>query len=127
MAVFKWCFIGTGKLAYQVAKEIIRSGRHEIVSVYTRRPEKGKAFAKKFGGTAHADAKQAEELFALARSKGIYVAEAMWTWFSPVAVQVKQWMEEGECGEIRKVVTHYHLNVHVGLLSNSQFSFLFLM
>ena len=67
MAVFKWCFIGTGKLAYQVAREITRSGRHEIVSVYTRRLEKGKAFAKKFGGTAYADAKQAEELFALAR------------------------------------------------------------
>lgn len=157
MAVFKWCFIGAGKLAYRVAKEITGSGRHEIVSVYTRRPEKGKEFAKEFGCAAYADveaaitaegvqavyvvtphdshykyvkqalklgrpvlcekafttdAKQAEELFALARSKGIYVAEAMWTWFSPVAGQVKQWMEDGECGEIQKIVTHYHLNVH---------------
>ena len=30
---FRWCFIGTGKLAHQVAAEIVKSGRHEIVSV----------------------------------------------------------------------------------------------
>ena len=44
--VFRWCFIGTGTLAGQVAKEITRSGRHRIVSVFTRRFEKAESFAK---------------------------------------------------------------------------------
>ncbi len=153
---FKWCFIGTGTLAKMVAREITKSGKHEIVSVYTRSFEKGQAFAKKYGGVAYrdvdqaitaegvqgvyvvtphnshyqyvkralelgkpvlcekaftTDAKQTEELFALAKEKGLYLSEAMWTWFSPVANQVKKWLDDGECGEIREVVTNYHLDV----------------
>lgn len=152
---FHWCFIGTGTLAGKVAKEITASGRHRIVSVYTRRMEKCRAFAEPYGALACAgaeeaitapevdgiyvvtphsshyeyvklalelgkpvlcekafttDAKQAEELIRLAEEKGVYLAEAMWTWFSPVAQQVKQWLDDGEFGEITKVVANYHMN-----------------
>ena len=50
--IFHWAFIGAGTLAKQVAKEITASGRHKIVSVYTRRPEKCKAFAEKYDAFA---------------------------------------------------------------------------
>ncbi len=33
---------------------------------------------------------EAAELFALAEEKCVYLAEAMWTWFSPIAQKVKQ-------------------------------------
>ncbi|MCR5310605.1 MAG: Gfo/Idh/MocA family oxidoreductase [Lachnospiraceae bacterium] len=56
MSKFKWCFIGTGKLANHIAEEILASGRHEIVSCYTRNPDNGRAFAAKFGCTAYEDA-----------------------------------------------------------------------
>lgn len=59
MNKFKWCFIGTGSLAKQVAAQLNKSGRHEIVSCYTRNYEKGAAFAKKYGGTAYATAEKA--------------------------------------------------------------------
>lgn len=153
---FKWCFIGTGVLANQVAKELQSNPRHEIVSVYTRRIEKAKEFTDKFGGTpyddviaamtaegvqgiyvvtphnAHyqyvkqaielgkpvlceksftTDAQQAKELFDLAKEKGVYVTEAMWTWFSPVANQVKKWLDDGEFGEIESVTANYHMDV----------------
>lgn len=153
---FKWCFIGTGTLAKKVAKEILASGKHEIISVYTRNLEKGKAFTDRFGGVAYAtpeeamnaegvqgiyvvtphsahyeytklaielgkpvlcekafttDANQAKELFALAKEKGVYVVEGMWTWFAPVAHQVKKWLEEGAFGEIKKVHFNYHMDV----------------
>lgn len=151
---FRWCFIGAGTLADKVAKEITRSGGHQIVSVYTRRFEKAEAFAKLHGGTAYktaaeaiaadvdgvyvvtphsnhyeyvklalelgkpvlcekaftTDAKQAEELIRLAEEKGVYLAEAMWTWFSPIANTVKQWLDDGAFGEIQTVVANYHLN-----------------
>ena len=153
---FKWCFVGTGTLANIVAKEILKSGRHEIVSVYTRRIEKAKEFTAQYGGTpfdnideainapgvqgvyvvtphnAHyqyvkraielgkpvlceksftTDAGQAKELFRLAEEKQVYVTEAMWTWFSPVANQVKKWLDDGEFGEIKELRANYHMDV----------------
>ena len=54
------------------------------------------------------DAEQAKELFALAEKQGVYLAEAMWTWFSPVANKVKEWLEHGAFGEVEKVVANYH-------------------
>ncbi len=53
MEKFKWCFIGTGSLAKTVASQLNKSGRHEIVSCYTRNLNKGKEFAKKYGGSAY--------------------------------------------------------------------------
>ena len=153
--VFRWCFIGTGTLAGQVAKEIMRSGRHRIVSVFTRRFEKVESFAKLYSAKAFrtaseaissddvdgvyvvtphnshyeyvklalelgkpvlceksftTDALHAEELIRLAEEKGVYLTEAMWTWFSPVANKVSQWLSDGEFGEIHTVIAHYHFN-----------------
>lgn len=65
---FKWCFIGTGKLANQVASQILKSGRHEIVSCYTRNPEKGRLFAEKYGCAACGSA---EEAISLIQSTGV--------------------------------------------------------
>ena len=151
---FGWCFIGSGTLANIVAKQIVGSENHRIVSVYTRNPEKCSLFAEKWGAAAYASAeeamtadgvdgvyivtphtthflyakqaillgkavlcekpftvtaKEAEELIALAREKKVYIAEAMWTWFSPVANQVKTWLDEGEFGKLQKVVASYHM------------------
>ncbi len=151
---FSWCFIGTGTLARKVAEEIGASGRHRIVSVFSRRPEQAKAFAGEFGGTAPEDPEQAirqadavyvvtphpshqayvrmavelgkpvlcekpftvrgeetRELFRLAREKGVYIAEGMWTWFAPVAYRVKEWVDGGAVGAIRQVTTRYLVNV----------------
>lgn len=55
-------------------------------------------------------ASEAAELFALAEEKGVYLAEAMWTWFSPVARQVKRWVEAGELGDLQRVEARYHLD-----------------
>lgn len=152
---FRWCFIGTGTLANNVAQQVIKSGRHQIVSVYTRRLEKGEAFAQQYGGKAYGsaleaisaegvdgvyvvtthpshyeyaklaltlgkpvlcekpitvNAREAQELFGLAKEHNVYLAEAMWTWFSPVANQVKQWVDSGAIGEIKSVTANYHLN-----------------
>ncbi len=153
MEKFGWCFIGTGRLANQVADQIIKSGRHEIVSCYTRNFENAKAFGEKFGAKAYENAedamsaecvdcvyivtthnvhyrfakmaielskpvlcekaftvtaKEADELIALAKEKKVYLAEAMWTWFSPVANKVKEWVD-CELGEILDAKFFYHM------------------
>ena len=147
---FGWCFIGCGTLAKKVAAEILPSGRHKIVSVYGRSPDKCAAFAVEWGAKAFSTAEeaigaegvdavyivtthpshfayaklalamgksvlcekpitvsyaQAKELIAFAERKKIYFAEAMWTWFSPVARRVKAWLDAGEFGTIREVKT----------------------
>ena len=151
---FNWAFIGTGTLAGSVAREVTGSGRHKIVSVYSRNPEKRGAFAQKYGAlsagtpeeamtcpgvdgvyivtphTSHADyalmaldlgkpvlcekpvttdSAKAGEIIAKSREKGIYFTEVMWTWFSPIASQVKAWLDAGEYGEIESAFFNYHL------------------
>ncbi len=144
MEKFGWCFIGCGKLAGIVAEQIVASGRHRIVSAYTRRMEQARDFTDRFGGVPCATAEEAiamqgvdavyvvtphsshfvyakkaleigrpvlnekaftvaaadtEALIALAKEKNLYLAEAMWTWFAPVANQVKAWLDAGEFGD----------------------------
>lgn len=70
MDKFRWCFIGTGSLAKTVASQLKKSGRHEIVSCYTRSYEKGVAFAKKYSGKAY---KTPEEAIAAEGVDGVYV------------------------------------------------------
>lgn len=59
MEKFHWCFIGVGGLANTVAKQIIGTGRHEIVSCYRRNKEKNEAWAKKYGSKAYDSAAEA--------------------------------------------------------------------
>ena len=54
METFGWCFIGTGKLAGQVAQQLAGT-RHKIVSCYTRNFENAKAFAESVGAEAYAE------------------------------------------------------------------------
>ncbi len=59
MSEFRWCFIGTGNLARQVAGQLLKSGRHRIVSCYTRDFEKAKEFAKTYSCRAYEDVEDA--------------------------------------------------------------------
>lgn len=46
-------------------------------------------------------AKDAQLLKEAAEENEVYLAEAMWTWFSPVANKVKEWLDNGEIGTIQ--------------------------
>lgn len=151
---FRWCFIGCGKLANKIARRIIRSGRHEIVSVYSRSLDKCGRFAKKYKAAAYGsaeaamcaegvdgvyivtphnshaeysllalrlnkpvlcekpfatDADSAKAVLTLAKQKGVYIAEAMWTWFAPVANKVKEWLDAGEFGKVETAHAKWHI------------------
>ncbi len=43
----------------------------------------------------------AEATIALARAKGVFLMEAMWTRFLPVSRQVAQWLADGAIGDVR--------------------------
>lgn len=51
--------------------------------------------------------KEVEAAIETAKSENIYFCEAMWTWFSDVALTVKKWVHSGEIGEIKDVVINY--------------------
>ena len=70
MKKFGWCFIGTGTLANQVAKEILASGRHTIVSCYTRNFENAEKFANQYGCVA---ADSAEAAILTEGVEGVYI------------------------------------------------------
>lgn len=52
-------------------------------------------------------AKEAEKMINTAKSKGVYFCEAMWTWFSDVALTVKKWVRDKAIGDITGVEINY--------------------
>jgi predicted dehydrogenase len=151
---FRWCFIGTGRLADQVAKQITDSGNHEIAACFSRNQETSQEFAERYGARSCESSEEAlhsggfdgvyvvtphnahfrytkqaleagkpvlcekaftvtagetDELIRIARKNKIYLAEAMWTWFSPCANQVRKWVDEKRIGEIEDASFTYHM------------------
>lgn len=145
---FNWCFIGTGKIARKVAKELITIEGHKIVAVYNRTKEKALSFAKAYHSKVYdtaleaindpqvdgvyiattnethfsfaklclenhkpvlcekpitGNAKELEELISLAKENKTFLCEAMWTWFNPVAMKVKDWVQQNKIGKIVSV------------------------
>lgn len=41
------------------------------------------------------------------KNTGVYFCEAMWTWFSDVALTVKDWVQSGQIGEVQEVEINY--------------------
>lgn len=48
---FRWMFIGSGRIANTVAKEITKTGRHYIVAVYSRNIKTSQDFSKRYGAS----------------------------------------------------------------------------
>lgn len=53
------------------------------------------------------NAGQLEKIIDAAKENNVYFCEAMWTWFSDVAIKVKQWINDGRIGEIISVQMNY--------------------
>ena len=51
--------------------------------------------------------KDVDLLIETAKGNNVYFCEAMWTWFSPVALKVKEWVQSGEIGDVKKVTIHH--------------------
>lgn len=150
--MFRWAYIGSGKIAVTTARAITKSGRHEVVSVYSRNAATAAKFAARLGAkayttleeavmdervdavyiaTPHAahyagavaaincgkpvlvekaftiNAAECEALMKLAEEKDVFIAEAMWTLFSPVSRQVKEWIDAGRIGRITSFYASY--------------------
>lgn len=107
-----------GAVAYETAKEAITAPEVDGVYIVTTHNchyefarlalELGKPVLCEKAFTV--SAAEARELAAVAKEKGVYLAEAMWTWFAPVANKVKQWLDDGEFGELEDVSLTYNLN-----------------
>ena len=53
------------------------------------------------------NAKQAEEMIALARSKKVFLMEALWSRFLPHYLKVKSLIEEGKLGQVKGVLANF--------------------
>lgn len=45
---------------------------------------------------------EVEEMIAVSKRENVYLAEAMWTWYAPVANQVKDWIQDGRIGDLKE-------------------------
>ena len=152
---FGWAFIGTGTLAKKVIREISATGRHRVVSAYSRNREKLEAFCEPYWTYAAKSvedavchdgvdavyisvtneshyricrqclelgkpvllekpftisASETEALQKLAQKKGLYLSEAMWTWYSDVPYKVLDIVRSGRLGRISSVYMSYSMN-----------------
>jgi predicted dehydrogenase len=48
-----------------------------------------------------------KQLISSSKEYNVYFCEAMWTWFSDVAKTVKQWVTQGEIGDVESVDIYY--------------------
>lgn len=53
------------------------------------------------------DVESTRALIDLAREKQLYLSEAMWTWFSPIAWKAKEWVDAGELGQLTTAELSY--------------------
>lgn len=51
--------------------------------------------------------READDVITLANKKGVYVAEAMWTWHNEVSLKVKEWINAGVIGDIKEIKAKY--------------------
>ena len=77
--MFNWCFIGTGKIANKVAKQVVTNPGHKIVAVYNRTKAKAEKFAKKYNSKVY---ESALEAIKDPRVDGVYIATTNETHFS---------------------------------------------
>ena len=49
------------------------------------------------------NSEQCQQLTMLAKAKGVYLMEAMWTYFLPAINKAKSWVEQGRIGEIKHI------------------------
>lgn len=52
-------------------------------------------------------AAEADAMIRAAQEHGVYFCEAMWTWFSDVALTVRQWVQSGRIGDVQRVEMDY--------------------
>lgn len=57
------------------------------------------------------NARQAEQCVTLARERGLFLMEAMWTRFIPAMQQVKTWLADGAIGDIRLVQADFCIDL----------------
>ncbi len=56
------------------------------------------------------NAKESAEMIALARSKGLFLMEAVWMRFTPAIQQLRKWVHDGLIGDVRLITADFNFN-----------------
>lgn len=104
-----------GGTAYRTADEAIADER--VQAVYIATPNDTHAKYSRMAMLAGKpvlcekpfamNSEETKEILTLAEERGVYAAEAMWTWHNPVSLRVREWIESGRIGEVRAVEASY--------------------
>lgn len=101
--------------AYGSCEELAADPDVEIVYIGTLHPiHKDNALTLLRGGKSvlcekpfTINAAEAREIAELAREKGLFLMEAMWTRFLPAIVKVREWLDSGVIGDVRIVKAEF--------------------
>lgn len=110
------------KAAYASYEALAAAGDIDLVYIATPHPQhaanallvlehgKGALVEKAFT----VNAREAEQVVALAREKKLFLMEAMWTRFLPALAEVKRIIASGEIGEVSQVVADFGFTASFG-------------
>ncbi|MBP1903663.1 putative dehydrogenase [Paenibacillus turicensis] len=97
--------------AYGSYEELVADPNVDVIYIGTPHPfhiehvtlalQAGKAVLCEKPFTVNAN--DLEKLIALARQKNVFMMEAMWTRFLPAIVKVREWIQQGQIGEVKQV------------------------
>lgn len=71
MGKFGWAYLGSGGIAHNTAKELVKGTHNQIVAVWNRTRKKADDFAEKYGGTVY---ESPEEAINAPGVEGVYLA-----------------------------------------------------
>ena len=96
---------------YATYEELVADPELDVIYVASPHPmhrdnsilclEAGKAVLCEKSFTVNAA--MADDVIGVARERGLFLMEAMWTRFLPAVIKIRQWLEEGAIGDVRMV------------------------
>jgi predicted dehydrogenase len=98
----RWGILGTGFIAGLQTQDLQEHG-FTMQAVGSRSLESARAFTM--------NAREAQEVFDLAASKGLVALEAMWSRFLPHMVRLRKVIADGTIGEVRKIIASHNQNL----------------
>ncbi|MEI6230822.1 MAG: hypothetical protein WCP81_08825 [Actinomycetes bacterium] len=104
--------LGAGGIATSFCTDLQYLPDHQVVAVGARSPGSNTEFANRFNIANRHDsyaalAADSRLLADAARARGTFLMEAMWTWFLPHVVQIREVVNSGRIGEIVTVTAEF--------------------
>lgn len=104
-APVRWGILGTGDIAATFTEDLLIPGDHVVAAVGSRDARRARKFAGTYGIERSYGSYEdlAADVIALARDRGLFAMEAMWTRFNPLVREIRDLVAGGAIGRVTAI------------------------